>query len=73
MDGAKCPGSKVGLVDEYYIWCFLMDPFNYDYEWCIIYIIDGNMIQKFTKKMIAHFVPAYGTRRAETIRNDLLS
>jgi hypothetical protein len=23
MDGAKPPGSKVGLVDEYHIWCFL--------------------------------------------------
>ncbi len=22
MDGAKAPGSKVGLIDEYHIWCF---------------------------------------------------
>ncbi len=42
MDGAKPPGSKVGLIDEYHIWCFLMDPFNY--KWRINYVIDGNMI-----------------------------
>ncbi len=43
MDGAKPHGSKVGLIDEYHsIWCFLMDPFNY--EWRITYFIDGNMI-----------------------------
>ena len=28
MDGAKPTGRKVGLIDEYHIWCFLMDPFN---------------------------------------------
>jgi hypothetical protein len=38
MDGAKPPGSKVGLIDEYHMWCFLMDPFNY--EWRITYGID---------------------------------
>jgi hypothetical protein len=42
MDGAKPPGRKVGLIDEYHIWHFLMDPFNY--EWCITFTIDGNMI-----------------------------
>jgi hypothetical protein len=30
MDGAKPRGSKVGLIDEYHIWCFLMDPINYE-------------------------------------------
>ncbi len=71
MDGAKPTGRKVGLIDEYHIWCFLMDPFNY--EWRITFVIDGNMIQTYTKNMIAHFVPADGTRRNEPIRNDLLS
>jgi hypothetical protein len=42
MDGAKPTGRKVGLIDEYHIWCFLIDPFNY--EWCITFTIDGNMI-----------------------------
>ncbi len=42
MDGAKPPGRKVGLIDEYHIWCFLMNPFNY--EWRITFTIDGNMI-----------------------------
>jgi hypothetical protein len=71
MDGAKPPGSKVGLIDEYHIRCFLMDQFNY--KWCITYIIDGNMILTFAKNMIAHFVPADGTRRTETVRIFLLS
>jgi hypothetical protein len=48
-----------------------MDPFNY--EWCITYVIDGNMIQTFAKNMIAHFVSADGTRRTETICIDLFS
>ncbi len=42
LDGAKPRGSKVGLIDEYHIWCFLMDPCNY--EWRIAYVIDRNMI-----------------------------
>ncbi len=42
MDSAKPPGHKVGLIDEYYIWCFLMDPFYY--EWCITFTIDDKMI-----------------------------
>jgi hypothetical protein len=71
MDGAKPPDSKDGLIDEYHIWCFLMDPFNY--EWCINCIIDGNMIWTFAKNMIAHFAPADRMRRTETVRNDLLS
>jgi hypothetical protein len=25
MGSAKPPGRKIGLIDEYYIWCFLMD------------------------------------------------
>ena len=71
MDGVKPTGRKVGLIDEYHIWCFLMDPFNY--EWRITFVIDGNMIRTYAKNMIAHFVPADGTRRIESIRNDLLS
>jgi hypothetical protein len=42
MDGAKPPGRMVGLIDEYHIWCFLMDPFIY--EWHITFTIDGQRI-----------------------------
>jgi hypothetical protein len=28
MDGTKPPCRRVGLIDEYHIRCFLMDPFN---------------------------------------------
>jgi hypothetical protein len=55
MDGARPPGHKIGLIDEYHIWCFSMDLFNY--KWCITFAIDGNMIPTFAKNMIAHFVP----------------
>jgi hypothetical protein len=48
MDGAKPPGSKVGLIDEYHIWCLLMDPFSY--EWHITFTIDGTLIQKMCKE-----------------------
>jgi hypothetical protein len=71
MDGAKPCGSKVGLIDEYHMWCFLMDPFNY--EWRITYVIDGNMIRTFAKNMIAYFIPADGMRRTETVCSDLLA
>ncbi len=70
MDGAKSCGSKVILIDEYHIWCFLMNPFNY--EWRITYFIDGNMIRTFVKNMIAHFIPVDGRRRTETVRSDFL-
>jgi hypothetical protein len=71
MDGTKPPGSKVGLINEYHIWCFLMDPFSY--EWRITFTIDGTLIQKCAKNMIDHFVPADGTRRTNIARNKLLS
>ncbi len=71
MDGAKPTGCKVGLIHEYHIWCFLMDPFNY--EWRITFVIDGNMIRTYAKNMIANFVLVDGTRRNESIRNNLLS
>ncbi len=31
------------------------------------------MIQTYAKNMIAHFVPADGTEKNESVRNDLLS
>ncbi len=71
MDGAKPTDRKVGLIDEYHIWCFLMDPFNC--EWCITFTIDGNMVQTYAENMIAHFVPADETKRNESVRNNLLS
>ena len=71
MDGTTPPGSKVGLIDEYHIWSFLMVPFSY--EWRITFILDGALIQKCAKNMIDHFVPADGTRKNDIVRNDLLS
>jgi hypothetical protein len=32
MNIAKPTDRKVGIIDEYHIWCFAMDSFNY--EWC---------------------------------------
>jgi hypothetical protein len=48
-----------------------MDPFNY--EWHITFTIDGNMLPTYAQNMIAHSVPVDGTRRNESIRNNLLS
>ncbi len=71
MDDAKPPDHKVGLIDEYHIWCFVMDPFNY--QWRITFANDGNMIQTFAKNTIAHFVPVDGTRRNESVCNNPIS
>jgi hypothetical protein len=48
-----------------------MNPFNN--KWHITFTIDGNMIQTHAKNMIAHFIPADGTRRNESVCNNLLS
>jgi hypothetical protein len=50
---------------------FLNGPINY--EWRITFTIDGNMIQMYAKNMISHFVPTDGTRRNESVHNELLS
>ncbi len=71
MDSAKTTGHKVGLIDEYHIWCCLMDPVNY--EWRITFTIDSNMVQTYAKNMFAHFDPADGIRRNESVQNNLLS
>jgi hypothetical protein len=73
MGGFKLPGSKFGLIDEYHIWCSLSDMDKLNYEWCITFVINGNMIQTFARNMIAHFAPADGTIRTEFVPNDLLS
>jgi hypothetical protein len=63
MDGAKPAVYKVGLINEYHIRCFLINPFKY--EWCTSFVIDDNMIQTFAKNMIAHSVLADVTRRTK--------
>ena len=65
------PSLLAARLDSLMSIIFLMDPFNY--EWRITFTIDGNMIRTNAKNMIAHFVPADGTRRNESVRNNLLS
>ena len=46
---------KVGLLDPFHIWCFLVDP--YSWEWRNIFKIEGEGgLRVHAKKMIAHFV-----------------
>lgn len=71
MDGKKPHSRKVVLLDRYHVWCFLMDPFNY--EWRITFIIDGKLIWDLAMEMIAHFVPKDGTKRIESFQRDLMS
>ena len=28
LDGGPVPGRKVGLLDEFHIWCFMVDPYS---------------------------------------------
>jgi len=64
MDGKKPLGRKVALLDRYHVWCFLMNPFNY--EWRITFIMDGKLIWDLAMEMIAQFVPKDGTKRIES-------
>ena len=71
MDGKKPPGRKVTLLDRYHLWCFLMDPFNY--EWCITFIMDGKLIRDLAMEVIARFIPEDGTKGIESFQRDLMS
>jgi len=38
MDGKKpCGTTKVGLLDEYHLWCFLADPFSRNFVGCSVF------------------------------------
>ena len=40
MNGEDPSGQKVGLIDEYQIWAFMVDPFNY--YWWSTFNIEGD-------------------------------
>jgi hypothetical protein len=71
MDGKKRPGCKVALLDRYHLWCFCMDPFNY--EWCITFIMDDKHIWDLATEMIAPLVLKDGTKGIESFQRDLMS
>ena len=55
MDGEKPSGTrKVGILDPYHIWCFLVDPFSSLLR-NQVKIAGG--IRVHAKAMISHFVP----------------
>ena len=54
MDGKSPSGRKVGLLDSHHIWCFICDPFNF--EWREKFKIAGNL-RVHVQEMIDHFIP----------------
>ncbi len=54
MDGSDPEGRKVGLLDKHHIWCFLCDPFNY--EWRSTFKIEGTL-RRHVLDMVEHFIP----------------
>ena len=56
LDGEPIPGSKVGFIDTFHIWCFICDPYSHD--WRNTFKIEGEGgLRCHAKNMIAHFVP----------------
>ena len=57
LDGSPVPGRKVGFLDEFHIWCFMVDP--YSDEWCNSFkFANEGGLWTLATNMIAHFVPA---------------
>lgn len=66
MNGAKPSGTrKVGILDPYQIWCFLVDPFSSLLRNQVK--IEGG-IRHHAKSMISHFVPDSEEGAEETRR-----
>ncbi len=53
MHGAETRGNKVGLLDEYHLWCYMVNP--YSWEWRNQFKINNLRLVK--RNMIKHFVP----------------
>ena len=54
VNGEDPSRRKVGLVDEYQIWAFMVDPFNY--YWWSTFNIEGDFALN-VKNTINHFPP----------------
>jgi len=48
---------KVGLLDEFHIWCFMVDPYSDEWRYSFKFANEGGLWTLATN-MIAHFVPA---------------
>ena len=56
MDGSEPDGTqKVGLLDKFHLWCFIVDPFSC--EWRATFFMEGAQGRRVIfKEMIEHFV-----------------
>ena len=69
LDGSPVPGRKVGFLDEFHIWCFMVD--HYSDEWRNSFKFANEVgLRALATNMIAHFVPA-DEEDAEKTRRDL--
>ena len=63
LDGAETSGRKVGFMDQYQIWCYLVDPFSWVFR--SQFKLAGNL-RSFAINMIKHFVPETEEKYEET-------
>ena len=56
LDGAPISEQKVGLMDEYQLWCYVCDPFASTFRNKFVFENEGGLFQ-LTTDMISHFVP----------------
>jgi len=69
LDGSPVPGRKVGFLDEFHIWCFMVDPYSDEWRNSFKFANEGGL-RALATNMIAHFVPA-DEEDAEKTRRDL--
>ena len=70
LHGGAVVGRKVGLLDHFHNWCYMVDPYNW--EWRNTFKFEGEGgLRKNAKEMIAHFVTGSDTKSEKT-RADLL-
>ena len=54
MDGRDPSGRKVGLLDRFHYWCFMVDPFNH--EWRSTFKLEPSFAE-LEKEMVEAYVP----------------
>ena len=69
LDGSPVPGRKVGFLDEFHIWCFMVDPYSDEWRNSFKFANEGGL-RALATNMIAHFVPA-DEEDAEKTHRDL--
>ena len=68
LDGSPVPGRKVGFLDEFHIWCFMVDPYSDEWRNSFKFANEGGL-RALATNMIAHFVPADEEDAEKTCRD----